>query len=141
MTVSVILNITPTGYLLGFADHAVVLAEGQVVAAGSLDVLKASNSYVQALKIATSATGIEPAHSSEISSYVDNRHDVSQAAMAAASDAGEALNDIKRQGGDFSVYAYYIAAAGVLSVSVFFVMVMLFAFCREFPGEFSDISH
>ncbi|KAK9423707.1 putative ABC transporter domain-containing protein [Seiridium unicorne] len=47
--------------------------------------------------------------------------------------AEEALNDTKRQGGDFSVYLYYMSAAGVHMFLSFLGMTMRFGFRREFP--------
>ncbi|KAJ8097943.1 hypothetical protein POJ06DRAFT_260521 [Lipomyces tetrasporus] len=47
---------------------------------------------------------------------------------------GSELRD--RQTGDFSVYSYYLRAAGWLNCLFFLIYVSILAFCFNFPSEF-----
>ncbi|KAK9787197.1 hypothetical protein SCARD494_10727 [Seiridium cardinale] len=118
--------------LIQYADKVVVLGDGRVIEAGSLEALRSSNANIQALNSATSDSNQEM---DDLSNVTQGSHVIEGVDSEEVSDTTveEVINDTKRQAGDFSVYSYCMSAAGVHMFLSFLVMTMLFGYCREFP--------
>lgn len=116
-----------------------MLGDGRIVETGTLEALRSSNTYVQALRIASSASSINSDASSETlegpRTSIDE--DDEEALDAAVSAMQEVCEDSSRQGGNMEAYVYYVASAGLLIVLFFLGLVLLWAFCREFPSKFN----
>ncbi|KAJ5718166.1 ABC transporter integral membrane type 1 [Penicillium malachiteum] len=139
---STVVLATHSGFLLSYADTILVLNKGTIVDTGSLTSLQSRNAYIQDLK----ATGTKALSTKESDEILDNAQDSELSHKTTEVNLendelldDESLTDPTRQGGDFSIYNYYISASGRMSVIFFVVLVFLWAFCREFSTIWLDI--
>ncbi|KAJ5714937.1 ABC transporter integral membrane type 1 [Penicillium malachiteum] len=137
---STVVLATHSGFLLQYADIIFVLNNGTIVDSGSLTGLQSRNSYIQELK----ATGTMALLKKESDETLETAQELSHETKEVDVEDDEFLNDESstdptRQGGDLSIYAYYISASGRTSVTFFIAMVVIWAFCREFSTIWLDI--
>ncbi|KAJ5712805.1 ABC transporter integral membrane type 1 [Penicillium malachiteum] len=137
---STVVLATHSGFLLSYADTVLVLNKGTIVDTGSLTSLQSRNSYIQDLK----ATGTTALSTKESDETLETSEDLSHKTTEVNMENDELLDDESstdptRQGGDLSIYNYYISASGRMSVAFFVILVFLWAFCREFSTIWLDI--
>ncbi|KAJ6024382.1 ABC transporter integral membrane type 1 [Penicillium herquei] len=137
---STVVLATHSGFLLKYADTILVLNKGTIVDTGSLTSLQSRNAYIQDLK----ATGTTALLTKESDEAIEAPQELSHKTTDVYSENDGLLNDESstdptRQGGDLSIYAYYISASGRMSVTFFVGMVVLWAFCREFSTIWLNI--
>ncbi|KAJ5222196.1 ABC transporter integral membrane type 1 [Penicillium citrinum] len=110
---TVVLAIYST-FLLQYADNIVVLAHGYIVDTGSLETLQVSNTYIQGVKIASPTPSITiDSNKMPFTPYVSDTQTWNNELETELLDH-ESLTDHIRQNGDFSVYAYYASASGLI---------------------------
>ena len=116
--------------LLPFADNVIVLEDGRILEAGSLESLQASDGYVTRLSL----TILDDADSADIYNPPFTQADA-PAQIETPPTFDEALHDPHRQNGDFSVYRYYTDVSGHRPVILFLLLMLLWSFCGEFPSK------
>ncbi|EAW08899.1 putative ABC transporter [Aspergillus clavatus NRRL 1] len=122
---STVVLVTHANYLLPDADQIIVLgSEGRIDSQGSFDSLRSSDGYVQKLSI----EGYTATHAEDTTE--------TQAALSTQDDLVRAAEtDLKdRQTGEWSVYVYYLQAAGKINSLFFLIYVAVVAFCYNFPN-------
>ncbi|RHZ73317.1 hypothetical protein CDV55_106015 [Aspergillus turcosus] len=116
---------THSNYLLPDADQIIVLgSEGKIDRQGSFNSLRSGNSYIQKLLI-EEYTATHPEDSTETNNALLTQEDPVQAPRTDLKD---------RQTGEWSVYVYYLQAAGKSNSMFFLICVAIVAFCYNFPN-------
>ncbi|KAL4734230.1 P-loop containing nucleoside triphosphate hydrolase protein [Aspergillus similis] len=130
---------THSRFLLQHADNIVVLANGGIVATGTFQNLKASNAFLQDME--TSLPNLSPIdvqyEKETVSPFRDSDgYDDTDEAESHHEREGENLS---RQQGDLSIYAYYASASGRTTVAWCLVGALIWAVCGEFATVWLDI--
>lgn len=121
-----IVLVTHAAHRLSYADHIIALDEqGSIAEQGSFDDLMAGKGYVSNLAVK---------HKNEDIDQAPEEPGVSKV-KATDNERAVAENDLNRQVGDFAVYKHYFAVTGYVYMTVFLVLVALFAFLVQFPGS------
>lgn len=112
--------------ILPFADQIIALdSHGRIVEHGTFRELNSRGGYISSFSLSVRDT----------SAYAeDSEHNIPALAKEEALLIDE-LADQKRQTGDFTLYAYYLKAAGWLSSSLFLFYSCLLAFFETFPSR------
>ncbi|KAJ5794580.1 ABC transporter [Penicillium paradoxum] len=122
---STVVLVTHANYLLPGADQIIVLGrEGNIDSQGTFQSLRTTNGFVQKLSI------------EEYTATNDNGETGTTSALSTQDDLVRAAEtDLKdRQTGEWSVYVYYLHAAGKMNFILFLIFVLLVAFCYNFPN-------
>lgn len=116
----VLVNLLPT------ADYIIALGPGgNIVEQGTFARLNAAKGYVKSFAVQKSThkhEATEPRGKLRIGSE-------------SASSLVDAMDDKKRQLGEFSVYRYYFHTVGRLSTTIFFTIALIYGFLFAFPCE------
>lgn len=112
-----------------------MIDNGRIIDTGSLQRLQSRNVYIQSLQATGSSTPQE--NRDETLQIAQNSH---EKVLDLHSKDDELLHDQSstdhtRQNGDFSVYTYYMSAAGRMPAVLVFVMILCWSFCREFSSK------
>ncbi|KAL4994768.1 P-loop containing nucleoside triphosphate hydrolase protein [Aspergillus recurvatus] len=130
---------THSRFLLQHADNIVVLADGRIVETGTFQNLKADNDFVQDMENALptpSPTAVQY-EKETVSPFRDpDDDDGTDEAEPHNEQPGENLS---RQQGDLSIYAYYASASGSTTVALCLACALIWAVCGEFATVWLDI--
>jgi ATP-binding cassette, subfamily C (CFTR/MRP), member 1 len=110
---------------LPLAEQIIALgADGRIVEQGTYERLKANQKYVQSLDIQNTA---------KIGEQSDT-HALCRASEPSMDVAGikSELDDCQSQPGDFAAYKQYLSTFGTISLSLFLILSIISAFCRNF---------
>ncbi|KAL4804941.1 P-loop containing nucleoside triphosphate hydrolase protein [Aspergillus unguis] len=133
---------THSGFLLRYADSIVVLEGGRVADSGELEELRARNEFVQGLQTSPSSSISDGSNDSIVSTLPANNppqtHGTDESAIETDNNDNDSTNDFARRDGDFSVYKYYISAAGQKTIVFVLGLIMLWAVLHEFSTVWLD---
>ncbi|KAK9772947.1 hypothetical protein SCAR479_10457 [Seiridium cardinale] len=122
---------THNDILMALADTIITLDSGTIVETGTPDTLPKSNGHVSNLGLSLEPKEVTESQSDVTQIQVQQEQSRTTAEFVAQTD--ELLNDVQRKDGDLSVYSYYLASSGYLSVAIFTACVAAWVFCTEFP--------
>lgn len=122
-----ILLVTHAVHRLSYADHIIAMnKDGTISEQGTLDQLMTNKGYVAELAAR---------HATEDAKGLQDEAILTKVAVANTEALSTAENDLDRPVGDWAVYKFYFTTLGYKYVTLFLVLMILFAFCAQFPGE------
>ncbi|KAF7554083.1 hypothetical protein G7Z17_g3181 [Cylindrodendrum hubeiense] len=120
--------------LMSFADTVVALENGRIVEIGSPQALLAHKGYVSKLgiKLRDEDPIREDAEDTSVSRIEATITEESFISLPQTTDEATSTSDARRKNGDWSVYSYYFATSGYLTIVVFLIGMAVWIFCTEF---------
>ncbi|KAL4768016.1 P-loop containing nucleoside triphosphate hydrolase protein [Aspergillus nidulans var. acristatus] len=131
---------THSRFLLQYADKIVVLANGCIVETDTLQNLKAGNAFVQDMENALpTPSPIAVQYGKETVSPFRDPDDDDDDTDEAEPRSEQPGQNLGRQQGDLSIYAYYASASGKITVALCLGCALIWAICGELTTVWLDI--
>ncbi|KAL2867379.1 P-loop containing nucleoside triphosphate hydrolase protein [Aspergillus lucknowensis] len=130
---------THSRFLLQYADNIVVLSHGSIVETGTFQNLKAGNAFVKNMETGLpTPSPIAVQYDKETVSPLSDTDD-DDGPDEAESHHAQPGENLTRQQGDLSIYAYYASASGRTTVALCLVCALIWAVCGEFATVWLDL--
>lgn len=109
-----------------------MVQDGTILESGSLETLRASNGYTSFLDIQESDRSLQRNISTPTAAKIQTAIETSDRML---SNLNREASDLKAPNSDFSIYQYYVRAAGRSIVVAYFTFTLLWLICDDFSGQ------